>query len=445
MVTLNVCSKIIVHTMDHEENLIFNGYTGSLNVVNSRIASFLHSGFVEGSPLSDSEIEMLKTEYYLLEDETSLADLVYQKVQEFNGRSSVHKDTYVICPTLDCNLFCPYCYEKSSCDRSERINDAILTSILDFITKNSISKERSAEISLFGGEPLLKENTPYNQRIFSFAKAHDLSCTIITNGTTISDESVYELMKEYAGIISHVQVSMDGTKEYHNTMKFTADGSGTFDQVIENISRILSLGISATVRFNISKANVSEIEKVSAFFQESTLCYYDNFNYYFAPIVNSADINDPSLIDEADLAIELERLNLLDKCNLPLLGYFISAIKSTDEPRLPAFQRCDANRSNYYVFSPDEYVYACTELLGMPEYSKGKYHPTYKAHANRMQFEYDNVLKAEGIPKCNACNISLLCGGGCISAKSSCANYCEYQHSIIRKYMNHLRKVFNLR
>lgn len=106
---------------------------------------------------------------------------------------------------------------------------------------------------------------------------------------------------------------------------------------------------------------------------------------------------------EADLAIELERLNVLDKCQLPLLGYLVGAIAEPEKIRLHAFRRCDANRENYYVFSPDGYVYPCMELLGQCQYAMFQYFPTFGIVCGNEPYVYSNILHAENRVECKDC------------------------------------------
>lgn len=135
---------------------------------------------------------------------------------------------------------------------------------------------------------------------------------------------------------------------------------------------------------------------------------------------------------------------MLDKCQLPLLGYLVGAIAEPEKIRLPAFRRCDANRENYYVFSPDGYVYPCMELLGQCQYAMFQYFPTFGMVCGNEPYVYSNILHAENRVECKDCSIALLCGGGCISAKSNCTDYCTKQHQVVEKYLWHLREIFNL-
>lgn len=441
---MNICSKLVIHTTDKKQNLVFNGYTGSLDIVTSQIATFLKKRNIDDPNLGKSDRSSLEEAKYILMDEDALADAIFKQYIDYTSTALEDSDTYVICPTLNCNLFCSYCYEKGKCRRNHHLDENSLNAIFDFMTQRSVHNNRAGHISFFGGEPLLPENTEINKKILQYARKHGFSCDITTNGTTIKDVHVATLLRENHDLIKSIQISIDGTKEYHDNMKFTVDGCGTFDLVMENILSLLRMGILVFVRINISRNNINEIEELTDYFMNSQLCYFDNFDFYFAPITNSDNVNDPNTLDEADLAIELERLNVLDKCQLPLLGYLVGAIAEPEKIRLPAFRRCDANRENYYVFSPDSYVYPCMELLGQCQYAMFQYFPTFGIVCGNEPYVYSNILHAENRVECKDCSIALLCGGGCISAKSNCTDYCTKQHQVVEKYLWHLREIFNL-
>ena len=318
---MNICSKLVIHTTDKKQNLVFNGYTGSLDIVTSQIATFLKKRNIDDPNLGKSDRSSLEEAKYILMDEDALADAIFKRYIDYTSTALEDSDTYVICPTLNCNLFCSYCYEKGKCRRNHHLDENSLNAIFDFMTQRSVHNNRAGHISFFGGEPLLPENTEINEKILQYARKHGFSCDITTNGTTIKDVHVATLLRENHDLIKSIQISIDGTKEYHDNMKFTVDGCGTFDLVMENILSLLRMGILVFVRINISRNNINEIEELTDYFMNSQLCYFDNFDFYFAPITNSDNVNDPNTLDEADLAIELERLNVLDKCQLPLLGY----------------------------------------------------------------------------------------------------------------------------
>lgn len=441
---MKVNSKTLVHTINRKENLIFNGYTGELDIVNTKVAELLRKKDARLDDLTQEEIVALQESYYIVEDEEKLAELVYSNYQKYlNENKDKDVDIFVICPTLDCNLTCPYCFERFDCNRNESMTDEMLLSVFEFIQQFTINRGRKGHVSFFGGEPLLEKNYEVDKKIFEFLKKYNMTCDIVTNGSTIDSEKIYHLIKDNCDIITNIQVSMDGTKKYHDKMKRKINGSGTFDLVIDNIYLLLEMGIDVNVRINISKNNVDEISEISNFFEMSKLGYFEKFKYYFAPVTNSKNIDDTQLLDEADLAICLAKENLVDKCELPLLGYIINSLSESKIMRLPAYRRCEANRYNYFVFSTDGYIYPCMESLGDIKFAKMKYFPKYEKCEENENYVYENILEANR-PDCANCSIALLCGGGCIRAKRNCKNYCVKQKETVFKYLNYLREVLGL-
>lgn len=174
---MNICSKLVIHTTDKKQNLVFNGYTGSLDIVTSQIATFLKKRNIDDPNLGKSDRSSLEEAKYILMDEDALADAIFKRYIDYTSTALEDSDTYVICPTLNCNLFCSYCYEKGKCRRNHHLDENSLNAIFDFMTQRSVHNNRAGHISFFGGEPLLPENTEINKRYFNMRENMDFLVT----------------------------------------------------------------------------------------------------------------------------------------------------------------------------------------------------------------------------------------------------------------------------
>lgn len=80
-------------------------------------------------------------------DESALIRAAYNAY--CRGRKSV---TIIICPTLECNFACPYCFEER---QYGKMNSNVENSILCYIEKVINLGFETLKVEWFGGEPLL--------------------------------------------------------------------------------------------------------------------------------------------------------------------------------------------------------------------------------------------------------------------------------------------------
>ena len=133
----------------------------------------------------------------------------------------------------DCNLRCKYCFADTGEFHGGRslMSAEVGKKAIDFVVANSGSR-RNIEIDFFGGEPLM--NFGVVKEITEYAKEqgalHDKNFrfTITTNGILLNDE-----VKEYVNEnMSNIVLSLDGTKETNDRVRYRVDGSGSYDSIV---------------------------------------------------------------------------------------------------------------------------------------------------------------------------------------------------------------------
>ncbi|WDV44223.1 radical SAM protein [Clostridiaceae bacterium M8S5] len=439
---MKLCQRIYVHSVDFEDNFIFNGLTGSIDLANSKIAKFLKSKDMSMiDNLEKEEIDELIKSGYLIEEGSNISEkFVYDTYIKSLG-DRYENNYFVICPTLDCNLCCPYCFEHSFADKKAILDDDKLDRLFDFILERIKENPKQSTIELFGGEPLLKENYDIVQKIFEFANINHIDMIITTNGTQLTE--FLDLFDEYKDILKKIQVTLDGDKSTHDKRRIFKDGSGSFDIILENAEKILDMGIDTDMRVNIDKSNIGNIEEmVNDVIDDSDLLMYDNFSYYFSTVTDHHNLDNENMVDEADLAIALDKLNLVEKGSFPLLGYLVDSITKVNGSRLPSFSNCEANSIYNYIITPDGNVFNCPEAIQNDNYKTWSFYPETRKYSFENKGFYQNILTDESRKDCNKCNIALLCGGGCVLVKNNKAqsgHFCKMQKKAVDKYLNYLR------
>jgi len=141
--------------------------------------------------------------------------------------------------TNQCNMRCKYCafsgkykYQRSHGNR--QISREIAMRAVDYFIENS-DKFETPDVTFYGGEPFLRFDL--FKEIVEYVKSHHKAFhfSLTTNGTLLDNEKICAFLIENE--IS-INVSLDGPQDIHDRNRVMVDGRGSFDRIIENLSRI---------------------------------------------------------------------------------------------------------------------------------------------------------------------------------------------------------------
>lgn len=146
--------------------------------------------------------------------------------------------------TQGCNLRCKYCIYSEDVNKQQRthsnrrMNWDIAKASIDFLYKHSVDSDK-VNVGFYGGEPLLEislieQSVAYAKKIFD---GKEVSFSITSNGTLLDDNIINFLVRENINLL----ISLDGPKEIHDRSRIFADGSGSFDTVMQKIKRIKTI------------------------------------------------------------------------------------------------------------------------------------------------------------------------------------------------------------
>lgn len=301
-----------------------------------------------------------------------------------------------IAPTSDCNFRCCYCFEDAP--QPIYMTDQVQNDLISFIKSHGEINHLS--ITWYGGEPLMAFD-----RIVSITNEIKrlnvtFDATIITNGYYL-DEKVLNSLEELH--IRTIHITIDGLSDMHNRRRPEKTGKDSFTRIIDNISLIRKLNISAKVviRVNVDKENVSEYHEIYAFvkdkYRDQVVNIYPGFVKKTYGVCSYAENNLLSNEEQAQFVLDQYRkYNIMDNTHfLPVISY----------------SECLARCLNAYLVAPDGYLYKCWTDLGNKE----------KCVGNLSTLTFDFAILAKymigGDPfsdkKCQLCKFLPVCGGGC--------------------------------
>jgi len=123
-------------------------------------------------------------------------------------------------------------------------------------------------IVLYGGEPLLNKSIikyilPKTYEI-AMQRGIKFEHGIITNGEFL-DTEILRFLNKFN--LDRVQITVDGPRDVHDKRRVRANGSGTFDRIMENILNGFSQGLlkEINLRVNFDRQNVKSIPRLFDF------------------------------------------------------------------------------------------------------------------------------------------------------------------------------------
>lgn len=210
--------------------LLYNAFSGALALIESEKWETVKYWQLHGIDNSDPDlISDLQRGSFIHAD--SVDELQELKLRLFSGRFSSNGFGITIAPTSNCNFRCPYCYEKdvlTDCSMTQDVQDAVIQFI-----KQKIGTSKSLGVTWYGGEPTLAldviEYISANLIEYCIDNGLDYSAGIITNGYLLTRETV-SLLNKFK--VQFYQITLDGNPSVHDSRRYLADGSPTFNTIL---------------------------------------------------------------------------------------------------------------------------------------------------------------------------------------------------------------------
>lgn len=442
MNVLRASSYIIPIKLDNDENkyMLIHGYTGAIDVVDEEIATKLmqHTNIDNSvfSPAIQQKLE--KRGYITAKSQKEEYDYVERIAHALHKEYEILHKTFTWVITYNCNFRCPYCFEnrifKDSMDSFSFTQEMVDRTFNAMDKIESRKQLRGNIITLYGGEPLLKENKDIIKYIVNEGKARGYKFYAITNGYDL--EYFIDLLS--SDLIHKIQITIDGTKEFHNQRRKHFQDMNSFDKIIANIQLILgmSLDVEIAIRVNIDNNNFDDFVELKKYFKKIGCLNHDNFAIYAALISDNDSILDQekdelNILSTKDYITKHTKKGTLSSCN----GYgaiyknIYNAITNRKAISLRA-THC-SSQAGGYVFSPFGEIYPCWEVVGNKKYQIGG------LKNDSIQWNEDELNKWRShdisTSTCKYCKYALLCGGGCQALNNS---HCVPFQEMLKKAAN---------
>lgn len=394
----------------NEDNgtILYNIATDGILQLNTQVAELVSKYSADIDSLQDIHPELytaLKKYGFIVDNNI---DEIRSLTDNWNEQlTDKKKFRFTVNPTLNCNLCCWYCYENHnghkvmSNDTLERTKKCLQNTIKD----NNL---KSFCLDFFGGEPLLQFDCivypliveAYNM-CHKYKKKFHLSFT--TNGTLLTANKIEKIASllntsdDNCKTIPSFQITLDGNEEFHNKVRKSLSGEGSYQTIMSNIRIALNYGYDVFVRFNTTNENI-----------DSYLDVIDDFADI--PKEQAAHLQFDLQKVWQDNASQLTREKLAKLSEeLTAEGYHV-AVQSVCNRIF-----CYADNDNSIVVNYDGNVYKCTAREFNPELAEGHIDSDgniiYNSrHTRRKSLRFGNKV-------CRQCKIYPICHGGCTQDK----------------------------
>ncbi|MDE5553542.1 MAG: SPASM domain-containing protein, partial [Malacoplasma sp.] len=315
--------------------------------------------------------------------------------------------TYVIAPTLACNLNCDYCFE-SGYRNGKVMSDELLIEIADYILKRTNPDIKEIHIVWFGGEPLIAFNKILKFSEYLIPKLKEMQIkyhsSMISNGVLLTSDRANILAEKCA--LKRVQITVDGTKRIYCARKHATEKQ--FDELCENIKSALEY-LKISIRLNCDYDNYGDLKAVTKQLIEK--CDSNkNLNIYLAKLVDYVGCGGEQFFSQ----------DAFDNTRIEFDKYVCELQGKEYEPPIHKYRKsfCGLFKLNNEVIGPDGELYKCEHHVGQTDKIIGniKYGKSYNEFL--MKF-----IENEPQEQCKTCKIFPICLGGCPAQKFDLPEY----------------------
>lgn len=390
--------------------ILFSTRTSKELLVTPAVLLSLQANLIELIPEPILQ-KLIDYKFVVPESELELETII-QENKDATEKSSVLYE--VIQPSAMCQLGCYYCGQKHTKDY---VSNDIQEKIIERIRlKASLGKYKTLHIGWFGAEPLMgySQMRTLTPRLKEIATEFGMkySAKVVTNGLSLKDGVFEDLTKNLS--VNEIEITLDGTAEYHDQHRYTKAGGKSFDLIFQNILNIVrkpdfeAYKCKLSIRCNVDKKNEAGVSPLIQQMAESGL--KDKVAFYMIGVYAwGNDAHKASLTKEEFSERELE-------WSAEMLEYGFRGIKGKPSRTKEVCFTVSKTSEMYDAFGN---IYDCSETSYVPAYDNSDYKlgNLSKDHKNvnlkrSILNDWNDTLLTDQFP-CHSCKMLPVCGGGC--------------------------------
>ena len=388
-----------------------DGFVTLFNPINDALLVVPEDKIVNDT-FSDTEMQCLDSYMFTNHGNCSseFAHALYQRI-----KYSKRKITLIIHTNFSCNMSCSYCYQANNIDRSSIMGPDTIAEFKSFFEKVKEHNELEVvDLCFIGGETLLAIDTI--DSIYSLAKRVftniQITTSIVTNGVLLTTPKAISLFNKIQ--FDCIQVTVDGPQQIHDRCRVFQNGTGSYQVIIDNLSKIQSLGkYNIVINCNLTTNSFLHLDELFSELNTHQIKYPLIFSIVFSGAKNDCSAYEIPQEMQADAWYDahIRAINA---------GYSFDYLCRTNR------FSCGYYKENQLSIAPDGIIYKCISGIGMDEYKVGHI-STYgtRKYYNRLA-ELIELPNPCTNAQCHSCDYSLICDGGCVFKSMKYGWHCQH-------------------
>lgn len=350
-------------------------------------------------------------EYGIWVENQSDDDRVLAAFQELIHEQSRQLNVLYLDLASCCNLTCTYCFinnnlhSDDTAAKSKIMSKAVAITAIDKFLAAAASNLDVAQITLFGGEPLLNWSILVESVKHIRDIAPSLKVTVVTNATLLDEDKIRFLKANRVGI----GVSVDGPKRINDKYRVfsNSDNKSVYDIVAKSIVELNKVGAEFSISSTVTRDLIENKESVITWLEDLSVhnVFWNLFHY--------SERSDSWQKFYVDMA------SFIESCHDDLVSHDIYDEKIQEQLNLFLkhefkIHSCGAVGLNQITVEPDGSVCIC----------QGDMKASSKRIGNVLTDDLDDLLQKREIAwwteiytidreECLRCPALFICGGGC--------------------------------
>lgn len=400
--------------LSEQNSLLYNAYSDKYIIFKNRFRQLIESGAFEEVEHSNKVLyDQLVEAGAIIEPSVDEIEMLRERIRTIDNDTSTFM--LYVNPTVDCNFRCWYCYEDHV--KGSKMAEQTLESLKRLVdtTLDSNKEIKHFFLSFFGGEPLLGYRNAVKPLISYVNQVCELrgvetSISFTSNGYLLTDPMVEFFAQSR---VDNFQITLDGTKDDHNKVRFTHTKKGSYDRIIDNVRKLAMAKIHVLLRINYTSENIEQVNTIASEFDTLPSEQRSFIRIDFQRVWQDQKSNDITEVVDSNARSFRER------------GYRVSN-NSIDYVK----NSCYADKRQQVLVNYNGDVFKCTARDFISANRDGYLTETGEvvwennALEERMSARFRNTL-------CHVCRIAPLCGGGCNqkAKERGSDNICAHDYS----------------